>query len=224
MALKEFLDRLKTAMTFVKWLIVALVILAVIAGAIWLGARGCHKNAASSSVGKGGASTQGAPPGWSVAPVEETPLIENPLRRSKAGEETKGFPAGSKVVEVETHGEPTVKIGILPGGQVVTEEGHAAQVYFKRPALFALGVDPIVGVGLSAADKFGPGILAGVDVVKIGPARIGAGALVDPLGPVSVAGGATFGADVYKNVGVRGFAGAGNHGWTFGAAATITIK
>ena len=212
---------------FVKWLAIGLAVLVIIAGAAYLYGRGCHKNAVSSSVGIGGASTSGAPPGWSVAPVEETPLIENPMKKSKAGKETEGLAPGSTKIKGTTAQGSEFEVVVGPGGEVYVPPGYDVTVYKKRPALFALEARPWLGAGAEGhAAGIAPAVASGLDVVRAGKFHGGPAGVVswgrkdaDAKPKVNVAGGVAGGYNVTRNVDLR----VGGLYGTAGAAAFVGV-
>ncbi|NIT36055.1 MAG: hypothetical protein GTN49_06080, partial [candidate division Zixibacteria bacterium] len=80
------------------------------------------------------------PPGWHTVEEERTSSALRRLspfhRPAKADEIMRDWPAGSRVVHVETKGGEEVEVGILPGGEVAVPEGqpHKVTVYHKPEA------------------------------------------------------------------------------------------
>lgn len=204
------LGRLK----LVKWLLLFLAVAGLIALGVWIGARGCGGNRGAAAPASCSAKV---PEGYQPVAEVVTPVVPNPWKPSDAEKKTKGFQAGSKVIEVETNGEPTVKIGILPGGQVVTEKGHAAIVYIKRANVVAFEARPwLAGGATVAAPGPAPAVAVGVDVVKVWRFHGGpAGAVSWRDHKVDVAGGLSGSYNIWRNIDARA---AGMYG-TAGAAA-----
>lgn len=157
------------------------------------------------------------PPGWVAPPESSTPWL--PFATNKASEVTAGFPAGSKVVRLETESGEVVDVGILPGGQIVTREGVKATIFVKRPAVIAAQVRPFIGAGVIGPD-LNYAVALGVDVLRVWNVNIGVGALVNDD---AVAGAAFAAYPVWRNVDLRaggGFGTAGSIGY-FGASIAI---
>jgi len=163
---------LKTIWARVKWSVLILAAVAVLLGAVgvFLLGRGCGDRPRPAEPVS---TATGALPGWVAPPEETTPWL--PFKKNKASEYTAGFPAGSKVVRVETEKGEVVEIGILPDGQVVTKKGTKAKatVYVKRPALVAAEFRPFLFGGLGLGGVYGGG---GVDLVRVWRLHGGVGA------------------------------------------------
>ena len=147
--------------------VLAVVIVAlVLLGAAWMFffGRGCGDEPRSSASQSGD-----IPPGWEFAAQQTTPLIG----KNKASEYTAAFPAGSKVVVVETQNGEQVEIGILPDGEVVVPKGTKATVYVKRPAIIAAECRPFIFGGLGLGGGYVGG---GVDLVRVWRLHGGVGA------------------------------------------------
>jgi hypothetical protein len=179
--------------------------------------------------GDGGAPARPAerpPPGWRVVDEERTSgALQrlNPFRRpAEADVVTRDWPAGSRVVKVETEGGEEVELGILPGGEVAVPEGqpHAVTVYHKPEAAVALELRPFVGAGLSID---GPAVMAGVDVVRAWQLHAGPGvAVAFPDREVAVVG--AVGYNVWRNVDVRLAGGYGTAGGFAAAVVALAIE
>lgn len=140
-----------------------------------------------------------APEGWTIVPDVEPPsgpAALNPLRKkTEAENELAGMPAGARVAKIETEGGDTIRIGVLPSGEIIVPEGQQGikniVVYHKPPPWAALEARPWIGGGLglspAARDRgdendaatIRPEVLAGVDGLRIGtkkPVHLGAGA------------------------------------------------
>ena len=166
------------------------------------------------------------PPGWAVAAEERTSsAVEqiNPLHRpTEADVIMRDWPAGSRVVKVETEGGEEVELGILPGGEVAVPEGqpHEVTVYYKPEPAVALELRPFVGVGLSID---GPAAVAGVDVVRAWRLHAGAGAAVAfPERDIAAVG--TLSYNVWRNVDVRLAGGYGTAGGFGAAGVTLAVE
>ena len=171
--------------------------------------------------GPGGSATsrrgEGAPAGWSPGTEERTSSALqrlNPFHRpTRADAVMRDWPAGSSVVHVETEGGEHVEIGILPDGSVVVpdDQEHEVIIYHKPRSAVGLEFRPFAGGSFGMS---GPALVTGVDVVRLGPVNLGAGASVDrdenkkirvtPLGAASynVAGPLDVGATIGYNNGV----------------------
>jgi hypothetical protein len=166
------------------------------------------------------------PPGWRVVDDERTSSALqrlNPLHRpAEADAIMRDWPAGSRVVHVETEGGEEVELGILPGGEVAVPEGqpHEVTVYHKPEAVVALELRPFVGAGLSVD---GPAVVAGVDVVRAWRLHLGPGvAVAFPEREVAAVG--TLGYSVWRNVDVRLAGGYGTGGGTAAVGVTVGVE
>jgi hypothetical protein len=201
----------------------ALIVIAVIVAALvikWLFARGVGDARAP------GRQAEQPPPGWGVVAEERTSSALqrlNPLHRpTKADAVMRDWPAGSRVVHVETEGGERVELGILPGGEVAVPEGqpHDVTVYHKPEPAVALELRPFVGAGLSTG---GPAVVAGVDVVRAWRLHLGPGvAVAFPDREVAAVG--TLGYSVWRNVDARLAGGYGTAGGTAAVAVTLAIE
>jgi len=166
------------------------------------------------------------PPGWRVAEEERTSsAVEklNPFHRpTEADEVMRGWPAGSRVVKIETEGGEEVELGILPGGEVAVPEGqpHKVTVYHKPEPTVALELRPFVGAGLGTS---GPAVMAGVDVVRASRLHAGLGvAVAFPDKDVAAVG--TVGCNVWRNVDLRLAGGYGTAGGVAAAGVSLAIE
>ena len=164
----------------------------------------------------GGASQYAIPPGWQAADYLKAPW----LGKNVASEYTAEFPPGSKVVVVETPKGETVRIGILPGGQVVVPEGTKATVYEKREAFIQAQVRPFIGAG-AIGPELGVAAAVGVDVVRVWKVNLGLGALINDE---SVAGAGFVSYPVWRNVDARVGGGYGTAGGVGFAGVSIGIE
>lgn len=211
-------------MKLLKRLAVPVLVLAVVVVAAlvirWLFARG-----------EGGAvaparPAERPPPGWSVVGEERTSgALQrlNPFHRpTEADVVMRGWPAGSRVVKVETEGGEEVELGILPGGEVAVPEGqpHEVTVYYKPEPAVALELRPFVGAGLSID---GPNVMAGVDVIRAWRLHAGPGvAVAFPDREVAAVG--AVGYNVWRNVDLCLAGGYGTAGGTVAAVVTLAIE
>ncbi len=211
-------------MKLLKRLAVPLLIAAVVIVAAlvikWLFARGEGDGVAPARP------AERPPPGWRVVGEEPTAgALQrlNPFRRpAKADVVMRDWPAGSRVVKVETEGGEQVELGILPGGEVAVPEGqpHEVTVYYKPEPAVALELRPFVGAGLSID---GPAVVAGVDVVRAWRLHAGPGvAVAFPDREVAAVG--AVGYNVWRNVDIRLAAGYGTAGGTVAAGVTLAIE
>ncbi len=166
------------------------------------------------------------PPGWGVVAEERTSSALqrlNPLYRpGEADEIMRDWPAGSRVVRIETEGGEEVEIGILPGGEVAVREGqpHSVTVYHKPEPAVALELRPFVGAGLSID---GPAVVAGVDVVRAWRLHLGPGvAVAFPDREVAAVG--TLGVNLWRNVDVRLAGGYGTAGGTAAVGVSVGVE
>ena len=166
------------------------------------------------------------PPGWRTVEEERTSSALQRLspfhRPTKADVVMKEWPAGSRVVRVETEGGEEVELGILPGGEVAVPEGqpHKVTVYHKPEAAVALELRPFVGAGLSTD---GPAIMAGVDVFRAWRLHLGAGvALTLPDKDVAALGAA--GVNLWRNVDLRLAGGYGTAGGTAAVGVSVGVE
>jgi hypothetical protein len=186
---------------------------------VWLWARGCGGSSPAPALGS---KPKGTPPGWTAAPAETTPLVENPFKPSTAGKKTKPLPAGSSVIEVPPSTTPTL-IGILPGGEVIVPQGvEGVVVYKKRLPLMALECRPWLGAGVEGhAAGIAPAAAVGLDVVRVGRVHGGPGGLASPR---NVAALITGGVEIWRNVDGRVGGGFGTAGATAFAGVDIAIE
>ncbi len=166
------------------------------------------------------------PPGWRVADdVRTSSALQrlNPLHRpTEADVIMRDWPAGSRVVRIETEGGEEIELGILPGGEVAVPEGrpHAVTVYHKPERAVALELRPFVGAGLSID---GPAVVAGVDVVRAWRLHLGPGvAVAFPDREVAAVG--SLGVNLWRNVDVRLAGGYGTAGGTAAVGVTLAIE
>ena len=166
------------------------------------------------------------PPGWAVVPEERTSsAVEkiNPLHRpTEADLVMRDWPAGSRVVHVETEEGEHVEIGVLPGGEIATPEGqpHEVTVYCKPEPAVALELRPFFGAGVGTS---GPTATAGVDVVRAWRLHAGAGAAVAfPDRDIAAVG--TLSYNVWRNVGVRLAGGYGTAGGTAAVGVSVAVE
>jgi hypothetical protein len=200
-----------------------LIAAAVIVAALvvrWLFARGEGDGAAPARP------AERPPPGWRVVDEERTAgALQrlNPFRRpAEADVVMRDWPAGSRVVRVETEGGEEVELGILPGGDVAVPEGqpHEVTVYYKPETALALELRPFVGAGLSID---GPAVMAGVDVVRAWRLHAGPGvAVAFPDREVAAIG--AVGYNVWRNVDVTLAGGYGTAGGAVAAGVTLAIE
>ena len=214
------LGLLKTIWARVKWSVLILAAVAVLLGAagMFLLGRGCGDRPRPAEPVS---TATGAPPGW-VAPAEETtPWL--PFKKNRASEVTAGFPAGSRVVEVEVpEGAQKVRIGILPDGEVVVPPGVTAVVYEKRPPIINAEVRPWLGGGAEGTPvDVDPAIAAGVDLVRVWHIHAGPGLVASTDNIAGVLSGAV---SVWRNVDVRGGGGYGTAGAVGFAGVSIGIE
>ena len=201
----------------------ALIIVAVIVAALvikWLFARG--EGAARAP----GRQAERPPPGWGVVDEERTSSALqrlNPLHRpTKADAVMRDWPAGSRVVHVETEGGERVELGILPGGEVAVPEGqpHEVTVYHKPEPAVALELRPFVGAGLSTD---GPAVVAGVDVVRAWRLHLGPGVAASfPDKEIAAVG--TLAYNVWRNVDVRLAGGYGTAGGVAAVGVSVGVE
>ena len=191
---------------------IPLAAVAVLLGAAWvffLG-RGCGDQPAAT------ASQGGAPPGWVTPPTETTPWL--PFKKNRASEVTAAFPAGSRVVEIETGGAATVQVAVLPGGEIVVPAGTTATVYVKRPPIINAEFRPWLGGGVEGTPAdVDPAIAAGVDLVRVWKLHAGPGVVASEDSVAGILSGAV---SVWRNVDVRGGGGYG----TAGAAGFVGVS
>jgi hypothetical protein len=166
------------------------------------------------------------PPGWAVVPEERpSSAVErfNPFHRpTRADEVLAAWPAGSRVVHVETEKGERVELGVLPGGEIAVPEGHGHEVtvYYKPEPAASFEFRPFVGGGLSNG---GPNVMAGVDVVRAWRLHAGPAVAVDfPDRDVSAVG--AVGWNVWRNVDVRVAGGYGTGGGVVGVAVALAVQ
>jgi len=164
------------------------------------------------------ATQSAAPPGWVAPPTETTPFL--PFKKNKASEYTAGFPAGSRVVVVETPKGETVEIGILPDGQVVTKEGTKATVYEKRAAFITPQIRPFIGAG-AIGPELGVAAAVGVDLLRVWRVNLGLGALINDE---AVAAAAFAAYPVWRNVDARVGGGYGTAGGIAAVVVSVGIE
>jgi len=200
-------------------LVVALIVAALLGLRLLIGGEGPARAPA-------GPRAEVPPPGWAVAPEERTSsAVEklNPLHRpTEADVIMRDWPAGSRVVKVETEGGEEVELGILPGGEVAVPEGqpHKVTAYYKPEPAIALEMRPFVGAGLSID---GPAVMAGVDVVRAWRLHLGAGVAASfPDGDVAAVG--AVGCSVWRNVDVRLAGGYGTAGGVAAVGVTVGVE
>jgi hypothetical protein len=166
------------------------------------------------------------PPGWHTVEEERTSGALQKLspfhRPTKADVVMREWPAGSRVVRVETEGGEEVELGILPGGEVAVPESqpHKVTVYHKPEATVALELRPFVGAGLSTD---GPTLMAGVDVLRAWRLHAGAGVAVTfPDREVAALGAA--GVKLWRNVDLRLAGGYGTAGGVAAIGLSLAIE
>ena len=166
------------------------------------------------------------PPGWRTVEEERTSGALQKLspfhRPTKADVVMREWPAGSRVVRVETEGGEEVELGILPGGEVAVPEGqpHKVTVYHKPEAAVGLELRPFVGAGLSTD---GPAVMAGVDVIRAWRLHLGPGvALTLPDKDVAAVG--AVGYSLWRNVDLRLAGGYGTAGGTGAVGVSLGIE
>ncbi|HUV85686.1 MAG TPA: hypothetical protein VMX79_01075 [bacterium] len=203
----------------VPLLIVVVVIVAALA-VRWLFARG--EGAARAPARQ----AEQPPPGWRVVDDERTSgALQklNPLHRpTQADVIMRDWPAGSRVVHVETEGGEHVELGILPGGEVAVPEGqpHDVTVYYKPEPAVALELRPFVGAGLGTS---GPAVMGGVDVIRAWRFHLGPGvAVAFPDKEIAAVG--TLGYSVWRNVDVRLAGGYGTAGGVAAVGVSLAIE
>lgn len=197
-----------------KEIVIAAVGLLVLAAAV-VGFIKCRSTPPAVS-----ASQDYVPPGWNLTAVQKTPL----LGKNKASEYTGEFPAGSKVVVIETPKGEIVKVGILPGGQVVVPKGTKAVTYEKRPPLFAFEARPFVAGGLGVGGLYGAG---GVDIIRLWKFHAGPAVAVsywpgDENPEVGIVGKTSL--NVWRNVDLAVMAGYGTEGEMAAGGIEIAIQ
>lgn len=199
------------------------IIVAVVGAALvvkWLLAR------REGGVVAAGTEVEQPPPGWRVVDEERTSgALQrlNPFHRpAEADVIMRDWPAGSRVVHVETEGGERVELGILPGGEVAVPEGqpHAVTVYHKPDPAVALELRPFGGAGLGTD---GPAVIAGVDVVRAWRLHAGPGLAVS-LPDKEVAAVGAVGCSVWRNVDVRLAGGYGTAGGVAAVGVTFAIE
>ena len=209
---------MKRILKTVPWILLAIALLAV---ALWMVFRGrpCIDN------GEGRAGAGQAPPGWAAPQTRETtPWLKKLLpwtRPTPTDEVMRGWPAGSKVVEVTTPGGETVRIGIVQrGDQVdvyVPDELVASTVIHEKPKRSPFGLRPYVGGGYGID---GPTAAAGVDIITFGRFRAGPAAAYDHEG---FSGGGTAAVKLFGAVDARIYGGYGMGGAKVAALITIGV-
>ena len=198
-----------------KELIIAVVALLLLGAAV-VGVFTCR---CDKGTGENARATQdAAPPGWIAPPTETTPFL--PFKKNKASEYTAGFPAGSRVVVVETPKGETVEIGILPDGQVVTKEGTKATVYEKRAAFITPQIRPFIGAG-AIGPELGVAAAVGVDLLRVWRVNLGLGALINDE---AVAAAAFAAYPVWRNVDARIGGGYGTAGGIAAVVVSVGIE
>jgi len=199
----------------VKYLILGALALLLIGAAV-VGVFTCRYDR---EAGENARATQSAaPPGWVAPPTETTPFLS--FKKNKASDVTAGFPAGSRVVVVETPKGETVEIGILPDGQVVTKEGVKATIYEKRAAFIAPQIRPFIGAG-AIGPELGVAAAVGVDLLRVWRVNLGLGALINDE---AVAAAAFAAYPVWRNVDARIGGGYGTAGAAYFAGVSIGIE
>jgi hypothetical protein len=209
--------------TFKRVALAALVVAALVAGALVARLVMGREGPAQAPAGP---RAEVPPPGWAVIPEERTSsAVEklNPLHRStKADEVMRDWPAGSRLVRVETEGGEEVELGILPGGEVAVAEGqpHEVTVYYKPEPAAALELRPFVGAGLGTS---GPAVMAGVDVARAWRLHAGVGvAVAFPDRDIAAVG--TLSYNVWRNVDVCLAAGYGTAGGVAAAGVSVGLE
>ena len=207
---------MKTIFKTIKFLwkplaILAGVVILLVAGGMLIRGCGCGDQPQPSA-------TQ-APPGWQPVPIQKTPIF--PFKKNTASEKTEGFPAGSKVVVVETQNGEQVEVGILPGGEVVVPEGTTAVVYEKRPPIINAEFRPWLGGGATVYPEVRPAAAVGVDVLRVWRVHTGPGVCVDSG---AFSGVWTGSVGLWRNVDARAGGGYGTSGATGFAGVTIGIE
>jgi hypothetical protein len=166
------------------------------------------------------------PPGWTVLPEERTSSFAeefNPFHRpTRADEAMREWPAGSRLVHVETEGGEEVEIGIVPGGEVAAPEGRSYEVtvYHKPESAVALELRPFVGAGLGTS---GPAVMGGVDVVRAWRFHLGPAVAVS-LPDREVAAGGAVAYNLWRNVDLCLAGGYGTAGGFGAAGVTVAIE
>ena len=201
-------------------LLVAVVIVAALLGRrLFIGGEGPAR-------GPVGSRAEVPPPGWAVVPEERTSSAVDKLnpfhRHSEADAIMRDWPAGSRVVKIETEGGEEVELGILPGGEVAVPEGqpYEVTVYYKSEPTVALELRPFVGAGLGTG---GPAVMAGVDIVRAWRLHAGAGVAASfPERDVAAVG--TLSYNVWRNVDVRLAGGYGTAGGTAAVGVSVGVE
>ena len=201
-------------------LVAAIIIAALIGRRLFIGGEGPAR-------GPAGNRAEVPPPGWAVAPEERTSsAVEklNPLHRpTKADAIMRDWPAGSRVVKIETEGGEEVELGILPGGEVAVPEGqpHKVTAYYKPEPAIALEMRPFVGAGVSLGGD--ACAMAGVDVARAWRLHLGLGAAASfPDKEIAAVG--TLGYSVWRNVDVRLAGGYGTAGGVAAVGVSVGVE
>ncbi len=166
------------------------------------------------------------PPGWRVAEEERTSsAVEklNPFHRpTEADEVMCGWPAGSRVVRVETESGEEVELGVLPGGEVAVPEGqpHKVTVYHKPEPAVALELRPFVGAGFGTS---GLAVMAGADVARAWRLHVGPGVAVS-LPDKEIAAVGALGYKLWRNVDLRLAGGYGTGGVVAAAGVSVGVE
>lgn len=166
------------------------------------------------------------PPGWRTVEEERTSGALQKLspfhRPTKADVAMREWPAGSRVIRVETEGGEEVEVGILPGGEVAVPEGqpHKVTIYHKPEPAVALELRPFVGAGLSTD---GPALMAGVDVLRAWRLHLGPGVAVAFTDRDVAALGAA-GVNLWRNVDLRLAGGYGTAGRVAAVGLSLAIE
>lgn len=208
-----------------KWVVLSALLVAAVIVAVLLGRR-LFIGGEGPARAPVGPRAEVPPPGWAVVPEERTSSAAeklNPLHRpTKADVIMRDWPAGSRVVKVETEGGEEVEVGILPGGEVAVPEGqpHEVVVYYKPEPAVAFEIRPFVGAALGTT---GPAVVAGVDVVRAWRLHVGAGATV-AFPDRDVAGVGTLSYNVWRNIDVRLAGGYGTAGATASVGVSVGVE
>jgi hypothetical protein len=208
-----------------KWVVLSALLAAAVIGGALLGRR-LFIGGEGPARAPAGPRAEVPPPGWAVVPEERTSSgLEkiSPLHRaSEADLVMRDWPAGSRVVRVETEGGEEVELGILPGGEVAVPEGqpHEVTVYYKPEPAVAFELRPFVGAGLGTS---GPAVVAGVDVVRAWRLHAGGGVTVAfPDRDIAAVG--TLSYNVWRNVDLCLVGGYGTAGGTAAVGVSVGVE
>lgn len=200
--------------TLIKPLIIFVGIVVIGVAGWFLLSRGCGDQPA-----------QPVKEGW-VAPPTEKPstLFDrlNPLKKTPtpADKILKGWPAGTRVVEVGPSPKPTL-IAVPPSGEILTPKGTVNVTVYEKPKRnWGLEFRPFVGVGATGPD-INVAAVAGVDVFKVSRLHTGPGVCVDSK---AVSGVMTASYGLWRNVDVRVGGGYGTAGGMGFAGVSIGIE